>query len=189
MRIATLTAAAVATTMLGVGIGEAATYSMSATCISACSNADLSAGDKLTGRLTLDGSTFTPNGSFGDTALQRFSISFGETTVRSDDVAAVHLNGQWGATRRDVPLYAMVGGTTVLPTLGVTFLLSGTSGFVSTRGSCIDANCDAIAGNTATLGPVVLAPIPLPWPALMLGSGLVMLAAVARRGRRARSGP
>ena len=137
MRFAVLTAGAVAAGMLGLGAAEAATYSMSATCLSACADANLSVGDKLTGRLTIDSSTFTPNGSFGDAALQHFSITFGKTTVSSgDNVVSVHLDGQWGATRRDVPLYDLVGGTTVQPTIGATFLLSGANGFVSTQGSC-----------------------------------------------------
>ena len=83
-----------------------------------------------------------------------------------------------------MPLYDLVGGTTVMPTLGATFLLSGSSGFLSTGGSCIDANCSAITGNTATLGPVALAPIPLPGAGLLLGGGLMALAALRYRGRK-----
>ena len=144
MRFGTLVAAAASIATLGAGAAGAATYSMSATCLSSCSDAGLAVGDMLTGRLRSDSSTFAPNGTFGDTALQSFNISFGATVISSDDVVAAHLNGQWGATRRDVPLYDLVGGTTVQPTIGATFLLSGTSGFVSNNGSCDDANCSSI---------------------------------------------
>ena len=188
MRFGTLVAAAAAIATLGVGAARAATYSMSATCLSSCSDAGLAVGDMLTGRLTIDSSTFAPNGTFGDTALQSFNISFGATVISSDDVVAAHLNGQWGATRRDVPLYDLVGGTTVQPTIGATFLLSGTSGFVSNNGSCDDANCSSIVGNTATLGPVALAPIPLPLPGLLLAGGLMALAALGYRGGPIRTG-
>ena len=178
---------ATAAVLLGGSAAEAATYSMSAACVSACADAGLAVGDMLTGRLTVDSSTFVPNGSFGDAALQGFSISFGATRITSDNVVAAHLDGQWGATRRDVPAYDLVGGTTVMPNLGATFLLSGSNGFVSTAGSCIDANCDAITGNTATLSPVALAPIPLPGSGPLLGGGLVLLAAAGWREKQGRA--
>ncbi len=183
MRVATLLAAGV-TALLGTNAAEAATYVMSATCISTCSEAGLSDGDVMRGRVTLDTSAFSPNGFFADASLRDFSVSFGATTISSANALGAHIDGQWGSTRRDIVQFDMIAGTTLFPTVGSTFLLSSVSGLVSTNGWCDDANCDAIGGSNAGLGPVAIAPIPVPPGLLLAATGVIGLAIAARRRQR-----
>jgi hypothetical protein len=185
MRIGALLAVGAAG-LLGAGAAEAATFSLSATCISACSEAGLAAGGMLSGRLTLDTSGFTANGDFSDASLRRFSVTFGSTTITSENAVAAHIDGQWGASVRDIVQFDMIGGTTVFPAVGGTFLLSNLNGIASTNGWCDEADCTAIGGTNASLGPVAIAAIPLPGAGLLLAGALAAFAAIGRSPRESR---
>jgi hypothetical protein len=171
------------------------TYEITGNCFGTCANAGLSQGALIFGTLTVARDTFIVGGTFDETDLVDFSVTYGvgRTISRATSVGA-SLVGVWSNDLDTIAAIDLRAATALAPNAGVGIVLMLGSSILSTNAACATAACDAVSWtNAATLNNVALratpgaAPVPVP-PALALAlGGCAALGLAARGGRRRRA--
>ncbi|MBP7000075.1 hypothetical protein [Amaricoccus sp.] len=185
-------AAALATMLATAAAAETITYNVTGACDGSCANVGLVRGDLLFGTVTINRPTIVIGGTFDETNLVNFSITFGSTNFTRASAAGASLLGVWGDDLDTIAALDLRAATAVAPGTGVGMALMLGGSIVSTTASCATAACDSLGWTsaasmsnvrlTAVPGP---APVPLP-PALGLAVAGVSALAAARGARRRR---
>ncbi len=170
-------------------------YSIFANCNASCANAGMSRGSIVFGTLTLERDSIVIGGTFDETSLQDFSVTFGSSTITKAGSAGTSLVGVWGNDLTTVAALDLRAATAVAPGAGLGLVLMLGAGIVSTSANCGSAACDAVGWtNAATLSGLTLreapgpgpgpAPVPLPPALAFAAAGAGALAFAARRKAR-----
>ena len=169
---------------------ETIQYNIFGNCNGTCANAGLSRGNIVFGTLALERDSIVIGGTFDETDLVSFSVTFGANTISTANAAGASLVGIWGNDLTTIAALDLRASTTITPNSGLGLLLMLGASIVSTSASCGDAACDALGwANAATLSGVTVretsrpSPVPLP-PALLLalaGPGALAFAALRHR--------
>lgn len=188
-------AAVLAATAAAVGAPAAAetiTYNIFGQCDGSCGNVGLSRGNLLFGSLVIDRPTITIGGTFDETSLVNFSVTYGSNTITRAGSVGASLVGVWGDDLTTIASLDLRAATALAPSAGLGLVLMLGGSIVSTTANCATAACDSLGWtNAATFSNVRLsevpgpAPVPLP-PALGLAlAGAGALAAARGIRRRA----
>lgn len=188
--------AALVCSMLAVPAGEAPiTYNIRGNCLGTCASAGVSTGSLALGRITINRDRIVIGGTFDETDLGSFSLTFGTNTISNTNAVGASLTGVWGNDLDTIAALDLRTSTAVAPGTGLGLQLMLGGSIISTSASCPTAACDTLSfGSLATLtgvtlratpGPIEPSPVPLP-PALGLAlAGCGSLALFRRRRPRA----
>lgn len=172
----------------------AVTYSINGSCNGTCGNIGLERGDLVLGRLTINRPTIVIGGTFDESNLASFSVSFGSNTISNTNTVGVSLVGVWGSDLTTIAALDLRTSTAVSPGTGLGLQLMLGGSILSTAANCPTASCDVLSWTSAaTVSPLTLQEVPGPViplpPALpLLAGGMGCLALVKfAAGRRSRA--
>jgi hypothetical protein len=185
--------AALACAFLAAPAGAAPnTYSILGSCNGTCANVGLSRGINAIGRLTINRDTIVLGGTFDQTDLVSYSLSFGSSTISNANAVGASLTGVWGSDLDTIAALDLRASTALAPSTGLGLVLMLGGSIISTDATCPTAACQTVSFNslatlsgvtvTALPGPLPPAPVPLP-PALGLALAGLGCLALARRAR------
>ncbi|MFO1141495.1 MAG: hypothetical protein U1E59_03735 [Amaricoccus sp.] len=187
--------AALATAFLAApAVAVPITYNIQGNCLGTCGNAGLSNGSLALGRITINRSQIVIGGTFDETDLGAYSLTFGSNTISNTNAVGASLTGVWGNDLDTIAALDLRTSTAVAPGTGLGLQLMLGGSIISTNANCPTAACDTLSfGSLATLtgvtlrvvpGPIEPSPVPLP-PALGLAlAGWGSLALLRRRRSR-----
>jgi hypothetical protein len=168
---------------------------VSGSCFVQCSSIGLTEGAPIGGRIRIDDAVYSPGGVSGNEALRSYDFSFGDFAFSSTTGSDPGFFVFWGAAPGSIDLVGIssfASGDPSAPGLGLDiygYADQATYGVATLDGwrrvlpsGVIETNY----GNPASLeiGPIEIAPVPLPAPAGLVAAGLASLAAFGWLGRR-----
>lgn len=129
--------AALACAVLAAPAGAAPiSYSILGSCDGTCANVGLTRGINAIGRMTIDRDTIVLGGSFDQSDLVSYSLSFGSNTISNANAVGASLTGVWGNDLDTIAVLDLRASTAVAPGTGLGLVLMLGGSIISTNASC-----------------------------------------------------